>query len=90
VRGAADGESLRWLGIPFAEPPTGALRWRPPAPVTACWTSRGRHEWAPSCPQVPQSQTMPFDPMAPVVGQEDCLTLNVWRPANAPAGARSR
>ncbi len=88
VRGTADGASLRWLGIPFAEPPTGALRWRPPAPVTACWTEpRAATEWAPSCPQIPQSQTTPFDPMAPVQGQEDCLTLNVWRPANVPAGA---
>lgn len=87
VRGAVDGESLRWLGIPFAEPPTGALRWRPPAPIAACWTQpRAATEWTPSCPQVPQSQTMPFDPMAPIQGQEDCLTLNVWRPANLPAG----
>jgi para-nitrobenzyl esterase len=43
--------------------------------------------WAPSCPQIPQQQGQPFDPMAPMEGQEDCLTLNVWRPANAPADA---
>jgi para-nitrobenzyl esterase len=87
VRGAMDGESLRWLGIPYAQPPVGALRWRPPADLTACWTDpRPATEWAPSCPQIPQSQTMPFDPMAPMQGQEDCLTLNVWRPANVPAG----
>lgn len=88
VRGAVDEDSLRWLGIPFAEAPTGARRWRPPEPVTACWTeARAATTWAPSCPQVPQQQGMPFDPMAPLVGQEDCLTLNVWRPANAPADA---
>ena len=87
VRGAVDGESLRWLGIPFAQPPVGALRWRPPAALTTCWTEpRAATEWTPSCPQVPQSQTMPFDPMAAVQGQEDCLTLNVWRPSNVPAG----
>ncbi|MFO0629110.1 MAG: carboxylesterase family protein [Polyangiales bacterium] len=87
LRGAVEGESRRWLGIPFAAPPVGALRWRPPAPVEACWqTPRDATAWAPACPQVPQSQTTPFDPNAPIVGQEDCLTLNVWRPAqDAPA-----
>lgn len=81
TRGAVEGESRRWLGVPFAAPPVGALRWRPPAPVTGCWqTPRDATQWAPACPQVPQSQTTPFDPNAAIVGQEDCLTLNVWRP----------
>jgi len=88
VRGTADGESLRWLGIPFAEPPTGARRWRPPEPVAACWSEpRAATDWAPACPQIPQQQGVAFDPMAPMQGEEDCLTLNVWRPANAPANA---
>jgi para-nitrobenzyl esterase len=88
VRGAMEGEALHWLGIPFAEPPTGANRWRPPVAGTACWMGeRDATMWAPSCPQIPQQQGQPFDPMAPMEGQEDCLTLNVWRPANAPADA---
>lgn len=88
ARGAMSEESVAWLGIPFAEPPTGARRWRPPVEPAQCWgASREFTQWAPSCPQIPQRQGQPFDPSAPVVGQEDCLTLNVWRPANAPADA---
>ncbi len=86
LRGAVEGESRRWLGVPFAAPPVGTLRWRAPSPVGACWeTPRDATEWAPACPQVPQSQGVAFDPNAAIVGQEDCLTLNVWRPvADAP------
>jgi len=88
LRGAMSEESLAWLGVPFTEPPTGALRWRPPVEPTRCWGAvREATTWAPRCPQIPQQQGQPFDPNAPVVGQEDCLTLNVWRPANAPADA---
>ncbi len=88
VRGVVDGESLRWLGVPYAQPPVGAARWREPLDVTACWTTpRDATAWAPACAQIPQQQGQPFDPAAPMVGQEDCLTLNVWRPANAAADA---
>jgi len=88
LRGAMDDGTVRWLGIPYAAPPVGTLRWRPPAPVSDCWTeARDATQWAPSCPQVPQQQGQPFDPNGPIEGQEDCLTLNVWRPANAAADA---
>lgn len=84
LMGTRDGESLRWLGIPYAEAPTGARRWRPPAEVSACWsTPLDATQWPRACPQIPQRQGQAFDPMAPIEGQEDCLSLNVWRPANA-------
>lgn len=89
LRGAAESDAIRWLGIPYAAPPLGERRWQPPAPLTACWREpRDATAWAPACAQVPQSQTTPFDPDAPIAGQEDCLTLNVWRPA--ANGARPR
>lgn len=88
VRGSMSESALGWLGIPFAEPPTGARRWSPPVEPAACWTGvREATQWAPACPQIPQQQGQMFDPDAGVVGQEDCLTLNVWRPANAAADA---
>lgn len=88
VRGVMDDGALRWLGIPYVEPPTGPRRWRPPVPVSACWTeARDGTQWTPACPQIPQRQGQAFDPMAPVEGQEDCLTLNAWRPADAAADA---
>ena len=80
VQGLDNGVSCSFLGIPFAAPPIGDLRWRPPQPAPA---------WAPAtltvttavamCPQVnPAGSTT-------VVGIEDCLKVNVWTPDPAPA-----
>jgi para-nitrobenzyl esterase len=61
-------------GIPYAAPPVGELRWRPPAPV-APWKGvlRGS-DYAADCWQLPSE--MPLEGPS-----EDCLYLNVWRPA---------
>ncbi|MFZ5443376.1 MAG: carboxylesterase/lipase family protein [Myxococcota bacterium] len=82
VRGLANADGSRsFLGIPFAKPPVGALRWRPPERDLACWSGvRDATQWGPACPQLEQSQGMPFDAGAPLIGQEDCLTLNVFTP----------
>ncbi len=82
VQGAVHQGVLSFKGIPFAAPPVGALRWRPPQPVTA-WTGvRKAVSYGPDSMQVP----FPAD-AAPlrVAPAEDCLYLNVWRPAHAPA-----
>ncbi len=78
VEGKDDGMIQAFLGIPYAAPPVGDLRWKPPAPP-AKWdgvrkaTSFGSH-----CLQGNVYGDMVFrDPG----GSEDCLTLNVWRPA---------
>ena len=75
----ADGvESFK--GIPFAAPPVGDLRWRPPAPP-ASWTGVRRADaFGPICMQ-PARGFFGNSPMS-----EDCLTLNVWRPAGAKPG----
>ena len=77
----ADGvESFK--GIPFAAPPVGDLRWRPPQPP-ARWTGvRQAAEFGADCMQgrfgpPPSTATGPTAP----VPSEDCLFLNVWRPA---------
>ena len=67
-----------FLGLPFAAPPVGPLRFRPPAPVQP-WTSPRRAvDFAPACPHVHY-----FDPTerGADVMDEDCLALNVWTPA---------
>jgi para-nitrobenzyl esterase len=67
-------------GIPFAAPPVGNLRWRPPQPV-ASWTGvRKTTSFGSRCMQGRLSEGMVFrDP-----GQsEDCLYLNVWTPAKS-------
>jgi len=67
-------------GIPFAAPPTGALRWRAPQPVIPWSGVRSAAEYGADCMQVP----FPSD-AAPLGGKlnEDCLYVNVWTPASA-------
>ena len=61
-----------YLGIPYAAPPVGALRWRPPAGALAWTAPRDATRFAPAAMQ----------PNASGVGcNEDCLYLNVWAPA---------
>jgi para-nitrobenzyl esterase len=78
----ADGvESFK--GIPFAAPPVGELRWRPPQPAAA-WTGvRQASEFGADCMQGRFGP--PPAPGAPParMPSEDCLFLNVWRPAGA-------
>jgi para-nitrobenzyl esterase len=89
VRSIAQGElvgftgghgSHVWLGIPFAEPPVGDLRWREPR-APSPWSGRRealRHGNV--CPQFPSPVGgVSGDPETPV-GDEDCLTLGVYAP----------
>ena len=75
----ADGVTS-YLGIPYAAPPVGALRWEPPARVTP-WTTTFQAT-APGniCPG-------PSSPGGPTVGSEDCLNLNVQVPADSGASS---
>lgn len=75
----AEGVMLReFQGIPYAAPPVGALRWRPPQPV-APWTGvRTAQRFGPRCMQLPLFSDMVFRSNGV---SEDCLYLNVWTPA---------
>jgi para-nitrobenzyl esterase len=75
VRGTATGTVDEFLGIPYAAPPTGNLRWRPPARPASWEGVRDATQFGPSCPQSPS----PFAPPGPF--SEDCLYLNVYAPA---------
>ena len=79
VEGLATGEAHAFLGIPFAAPPVGPLRWRPPQPPTPWDTTLRATSWPPPCPQ--------RDADGAVFGQEDCLYLNVWTPPGAAPGS---
>jgi para-nitrobenzyl esterase len=83
VQGSAQDGVLSFKGIPFAAPPVGDLRWKPPQPVAA-WTGvRPATAYGHDCMQLP----FPSD-AAPLGTEpaEDCLVLNVWRPAQQQTG----
>ena len=78
LRGAADGAVTDYLGVPYAAPPLGPLRWRPPQPPAAWQGVRPAQAFAPACMQ--KGVSMPGE--APPRVSEDCLYLNVWAPAH--------
>lgn len=80
VRGVASGLGDAYLGVPYAAPPLGPLRWRPPAPTSSWQGARDASAFGPACPQ--KGVSMPGEP-APVTS-EDCLYLNVWTPLRRP------
>lgn len=78
LRGVVQGQVVSFKGIPFAAPPVGEDRWRAPRPA-ARWTGvRKAAAFGSDCMQLP----VPTD-AAPlgVTPAEDCLYVNVWRPA---------
>ena len=81
-----DGAQIwTFKGVPYAAPPIGELRWRPPEAVEAWTEPRACTEFAPSCPQ-DLGGGGPFSVDSLSVGEisEDCLYLNVWTPAASP------
>ncbi len=79
LRGRREGGVSTFRGVPYARPPVGPLRWRPPEPHPAWSGVRDAVEFGPAAPQVPGMVTR-------LVGSEeataeDCLRLNVWTPA---------
>jgi para-nitrobenzyl esterase len=82
VEGRALGDIEAFVGIPYAKPPVGELRWRPPRPQPHWAGVRRATEFGNDCPQVriPYDATPSTQPMS-----EDCLVLNLWRPRGARA-----
>lgn len=71
-----------FLGIPYALPPVGSRRWRPPSPMPQWRGIRQAAEFGAACPQpVPQLTNIYAEKPMPM--SEDCLTLNIWAPRNA-------
>jgi para-nitrobenzyl esterase len=79
LRGQAAGTIDEFLGIPYAAPPVGPLRWRPPQPA-AHWTGvRPATKFGPHCPQT-------GSPFGLASMSENCLFLNVYAPAGSLRG----
>jgi para-nitrobenzyl esterase len=76
VVGIAKGDAHEFLGIPYAAPPIGKLRWRPPQPPTL-WTGLLRATaFGKTCPQSDELSVFATPSVT-----EDCLYLNVFTPA---------
>ena len=67
-------------GVPFAQPPVGDLRWKPPQPPLKWKGVRPAVQFGPSCMQHPIFGDMNFRSNGK---SEDCLYLNVWTPAKS-------
>jgi para-nitrobenzyl esterase len=85
VPGAGPAGVRSFKGIPYAQPPIGALRWRPPQPVSPWSGVRSAEAFGPN-----SMQGVVFDDIDPHAAgvSEDCLYLNVWTPSlemDAPA-----
>jgi para-nitrobenzyl esterase len=75
VVGQQDDGVRHWLGIPYAAPPVGALRWRAPEPAAEWSGTRKAEAFGAPCLQAGETQLNPDS-------AEDCLYLNVHRPAD--------
>lgn len=76
VRGSSADGVASWKGIRYAAAPVGALRFRAPVAPVAWTVPQDCAEFGPICPQ---ADGMPME--AALAPDEDCLNLNIWRPA---------
>ncbi len=72
--------TLAWLGIPYAKPPIGDLRWRAPQDPSPWNDPLDASEYESPCPQYCSILAMDKENLGKTSGNEDCLYLNVWRP----------
>jgi para-nitrobenzyl esterase len=85
LRGVTEGDVSSFKGIPYAAPPVGEFRWRPPQPVRPWEGIRDAGKYGPSCAQGGWGAA----PGAIQEGSsEDCLYLNLWTPAGSKPGAK--
>ncbi len=84
IQGAQNGNVIQFLGIPYAKPPVNDLRWKAPENPNNWVNTLATTSFAPVCPQKLFQQG---DTTSTIVGNEDCLYLNVWTP-QVGAGTR--
>jgi para-nitrobenzyl esterase len=83
VRGVETAAMKQYLGIPYAAPPVGALRWRAPRPAARWHGPLDASHFANHCPQVES-------PFGSASTTEDCLYLNVYTPNRGPGKGHAK
>jgi len=78
VAGEAAAGSCAWKGVPFAAPPVGDLRWRAPEEPAEWEGTLDATAYSSQCAQ--QEISGVLGGSGSVIGSEDCLYLNIWRP----------
>jgi para-nitrobenzyl esterase len=82
IQGGVDGDLRVFKGLPYAQPPVGAMRWQPPAELPAWQGVRKATAFGPACVQ-PRPRSAGIYTNPPERMSEDCLTLNIWAPKDA-------
>ena len=78
LRGRREDDAFVFMGVPFAAPPTGDLRWRGPQPAESWFGVRDAF----TAPPMPVQQVFGDSPLQYHLQSEDCLYLNLWVPAD--------
>jgi len=82
VQGINNNGVYEYLGIPYAQPPVGALRWQPPQPHSSWTQTLDATHFGPTCAQITTLGVF----AGPANANEDCLYLNVFTPKVNTAG----
>ncbi|MEM1189057.1 MAG: carboxylesterase family protein [Pseudomonadota bacterium] len=85
--GIAPSGAQAWLGMPYAAPPVGDLRWRAPAAPRGWLNPRQSGRFSSPCPQFASRLALATERPGTLIGAEDCLYLNVFAPAGATSAA---
>ncbi|MEP4486205.1 MAG: carboxylesterase family protein [Halioglobus sp.] len=81
---AGEKSTLAWLGVPYASPPVGDLRWRAPEQPVPWSEVRPALAHGNVCPQFPSPLSgLPMESDDTILGDEDCLTLDIYVPRDA-------